>query len=50
MCSVFNVLKTWLKKYFYDFEDNLELRDALLHFIRNDMMTSGYENPDSQLE
>jgi hypothetical protein len=48
--SVFNVLKTWLKKYFYDFEDNQELRDALLHFIRNDMMSTGYENPASQLE
>ena len=30
---VFNALKNWLLKGFYDFEDNPKLRKNLLHFL-----------------
>lgn len=36
---VFNALKNWLLKGFYDFEDNPKLRKNFLHFL-DDMASS----------
>eukprot|EP01094_Clydonella_sp_ATCC50884_P016857 TRINITY_DN2846_c0_g1_i1.p1 TRINITY_DN2846_c0_g1~~TRINITY_DN2846_c0_g1_i1.p1 ORF type:complete len:1130 (-),score=536.32 TRINITY_DN2846_c0_g1_i1:96-3485(-) len=47
---VYNCLKHWIQKGFYDFVDDEQLATELQDFIKNTMATTGMENPAKQLQ
>ena len=49
-CSVFNVIKTWLKTYFYDFLESEDLRRVLEAFLEHMRSDPAYEKPGTQLK
>lgn len=47
---VYNCLKHWIQKGFYDFVDDEQLATDLQDFIKNTMAVTGMENPSKQLQ
>ncbi|KNC50624.1 uncharacterized protein AMSG_00785 [Thecamonas trahens ATCC 50062] len=47
---VFNILRKWIKDFYYDFEAEPELAKRLLEFVRNVMPATAMERPAKILE
>jgi len=47
---VFNVMRSWVDKYFYDFAEDRSLMETLLDFISQRMMNTGMEKAAAQLK
>ena len=47
---MFNVLKIWIEKHFFDFRDNLALIDRVLIFANGTMTDTGFEKSAAHLK
>jgi hypothetical protein len=47
---VYNCLKHWIQKGFYDFFGDEQLQAELMTFLKTTMVTTGMENPAKQLQ